>query len=132
MDKRYIKIFGDLALSTANTAKAVMGYNQKQNDEKGVETATTMYNDFTDLAQRIKDAGDDYKMNKADAAKLLVGTAIMVNQLQEQLNIRKNAIEGYQVDIAPKLQKVLDSATDDNEAKQIAEENFIIENKENI
>jgi hypothetical protein len=69
-------------------------------------------------------------MNKADAAKFLVGAMVQVNHLQDKINSIKSAIKGYQEDLIPKLKEIVDNTKDDEEASKLAEEKFIIENKE--
>ena len=123
MDKKYITLFKDLAQATSASAEAVMDYDRQKGDEQGLATATTMRNDFQELADRIDDS---YIINKNDAARLLVGAMIQVNQLQDRINNLKKAITGYQTDIIPKLQKLVD-AQNDEAAQKLAEENFIIE-----
>ena len=123
MDKKYITLFKDLAQATAASAEAVMDYDRQKGDEQGLITATTMRNDFQELTNRIDDS---YIINKNDAARLLVGAMIQVNQLQDRINNLKKAMTGYQTDVIPKLQKLID-AQNDEAAQKLAEENFIIE-----
>jgi ABC-type transporter Mla subunit MlaD len=130
MDKKYITLFKDLAQATAASAETVIEYNQSKNDEKGVTTATTMRDDFQELVDRIKEAGDDYAMTQPDAARLLVGSMVMVNQLQDRIAALRKAVAGYQTDVIPKLQEIVDKAGSDNElAQKMANEKFIIEEK---
>jgi len=127
MDKKYITLFKDLAQATAASAETVMDYDREKGDEKGLETATIMRDDYQELASRINETG--YEITKSDAAKLLVSAMIMVNQLQDRLNNIKKAMVGYQTDVIPKLQEIVDAKTDDDVHK-LAEEKFIIENNE--
>ena len=123
MDKKYITLFKDLAQATASSAETVMDYDREKNDQKGLETAQIMRDDFQDLFARIDVT--EYVLSKADAAKLLVGAMIQTNQLQDRINNLKKAMVGYQTDTIPKLQAVV-AAKNDEEAAKIAEENFII------
>lgn len=125
MDKRYVTLFKDLAQATAASAEAVMDYDREKGDEKGLATATIMRNDFQALADSIDNLMQDYQLNKADAARLLVGAMIQVNQLQDRINNLKKAMTGYQTDVIPKLQEIVD-AEDDEAASKIADEKFII------
>ena len=125
MDKQYVTLFKDLAQATAASAEAVMDYDREKGDEKGLETATIMRDDFQALTDRINEGGEAYNMNKADAAKLLVGAMIQVNQLQDRINNLKKAMTGYQTDVIPKLQEIVD-AENDEDASKIADEKFII------
>ena len=130
MDKRYITLFKDLAQATAVSAEQVMDYDKAQNDEKGFETAKIMRDDYQELTDKLVENGENFVMTKPDCARLLVGAMIQVNQLQDRLNSLKKAMTGYQTDLIPKLQDVLDGAEDDEAIAQLANEKFIIENNE--
>lgn len=131
MNKKYVILFKDLAKATAISAESVMDYDRQKGDEKGLETATIMRNDFQELADLINTAGDDYVPTQPEAARLLVGAYVMANQLQDKINALKKAMAGYQTDIIPKLKKIVDEAgADEEKAKQMANELFIIENEE--
>ena len=125
MDKKYITLFKDLAQATAASAEQVMDYDRTKNDEKGLEAATIMRDDFQDLANRI--GVENYTINKTDAARLLVGTMIQTNQLQDRIEVLKKALAGYQTDVIPKLQELVDAENNETVIK-LAEEKFIIEN----
>jgi hypothetical protein len=52
---------------------------------------------------------------------------VMVNQLQDKVNALRKAITGYQTDVIPKLQEIVDNAGSDDElARKMANEKFII------
>lgn len=125
MDKSYIALFQEIAKSTAVSAETVMDYDREKGDENGLKTATIMRDDYQTLADSFN---DEYKMSKNDAAKLLVGSMIIVNQLQDKINGLKKAITGYQTEAIPKLQKIVDETKTDEEASKMADELFIIEN----
>ena len=130
MDKKYIELFKNLAQATAATAEQVMDYDRQKNDEKGLETATIMRDDFQALADIISTYGENYQINKSDVAKLLVAATIQVNQINDRINNLKQAMTGYQTDVIPKLQEVLDNAKSDEDATKLANEKFIIENND--
>ena len=131
MDKKYVILFKDLAKATAISAESVMDYDRQKDDKKGLETATIMRDDFQALVDIIDKAGDDYAPTQPEAARLLVGAMIMVNQLQDKINTLRKAMTGYQTDVIPKLKEIVETAgTDDELARKMANEKFIIENKE--
>ena len=127
MDKKYIDLFKELARATAVSAEQVMDYDKAQEDEKGFETAKIMRDDYEALYDRLT---EDYEMNKADAAKLLVGVMIQLNHLQDKITAIRKATTGYQTDIIPKLQEIVDNTETDEDAAKMANEKFIIENNE--
>ena len=128
MDKKYIELFKNLAQTTAATAETVMDYDHQKDDQKGLETATIMRDDYQALAESLDNLKEDYEINKVDAARLLVAAMIQINQIQSRINNLKQAMVGYQTDVIPKLQEVVD-ASDDEAASKLANEKFIIENE---
>ena len=128
MDKKYVTLFKELAQATAATAETVMDYDRQKGDEKALATATMMRDDFQALADAI--TGDDYAPGKNEAARLLVGAMILANQLQDKINALKTAMAGYQTDVIPKLKEIVDNAQNDDEARQMANEKFVIIEKE--
>jgi len=126
MDKKYITLFKELAQTTAASAETVMDYDREKGDQKGLDTATIMRDDYQALADKLD---EEYQINKTDIAKLLVGAMIMTNQLQDRINNLKKAVTGYQTDVIPKLQKIVDEAKNDEEVTKMANELFIIEDK---
>lgn len=128
MDKKYVTLFKELAQATAATAETVMDYDRQKGDERALETATMMRDDFQALADAITE--DDYAPGKNEAARLLVGAMILANQLQDKINALKTAMAGYQTDVIPKLKEIVDNAQNDDEARQMANEKFVIIEKE--
>jgi len=127
MDKKYIELFKNLAQATAVTAEQVMDYDHSKNDEKGYDTAKIMRDDYQALTDSIDSLSEKYQPTKSDIAKLLVAAMVQTNQLQNRIDALKKAMTGYQTDVIPKLQEVLDKAENDNDAVRLAEEKFIIE-----
>ena len=126
MDKKYITLFKDLAQATAVSAETVMEYNQQKGDEKGVETATLMRDDYQALTDKIAELQENYKMNRSDAARLCVGAMIIVNQLKDKIESLKKAVTGYQTDIIPKLQEIVDNTKTDDEVAEKADATFVL------
>ena len=124
MDKKYITLFKDLAQATATSAEQVMEYESQQNNEKGITDATVMRDNFQSLADRI--VAEDYAMSRRDATNLLIGALVQTNQLQTRINTLKKAMTGYQTDIIPKLEQIIDAKEDEDIVKK-ANELFIIE-----
>ena len=110
MDKRYIELFTLIAQSTANIAEKVMEEHEKNGEDKGRQTAETMSNDFLNLHDKL---GTDEALNKADYARLLVGAIIVTNQLNARIENEKKALQGYKIDIIPKLDQINNAETTD-------------------
>lgn len=121
MDKRYVELFTLIAQTTANLAEQVMEEHKKNNEEKGYQTAEIMRNDFLNLHDKL---GTDKVLDKADYARLLVGAIIVTNQLDARIKSEQKALQGYKIDIIPKLDQI--NNADASETTELAESLFEI------
>lgn len=121
MDKKYIELFTLIAQSTANIAEQVMEEHKKNGEEKGYQTAETMRNDFLNLHDKL---GTDEVLSKADYARLLVGAIIVTNQLNTRIKNEQKILQGYKIDIIPKLDQI--NNADASKIKELAESLFKI------
>lgn len=113
MDKRYTELFALIAQTTANLAERVMEEHKKNSEDKGYQTAEAMRNDYLDLHDKLD---SNEVLNKADYARLLVGAIIVTNQLEARIKNEQKALQGYKIDIIPKLDQINNA-----EATEIAE-----------
>lgn len=121
MNKKYVDLFTLIAQTTANLAEQVMEEHKKNNEEKGYQTAETMRNDFLNLHDKL---GTDEVLDKADYARLLVGAIIVANQLDARIKNEQKALQGYKIDIIPKLDQI--NNADASETTELAESLFEI------
>lgn len=127
MDKKYVHLFKEIAHATEVMAEKVVEANRIKKDEKGEQTAKIMHDDYIKLYDRIRaDDFDSDTLTKAEYARLLVGTLIVVNNLQERIKAEQSAIQGYKTDVIPKLQRIIDEAENDEKATALANEIFVI------
>lgn len=122
MDKRYRNLFTLIAQTTANTAEQVMDLHKTNNEEKEYQTAEIMRDDYMHLHDKLVTEED---LKKADYARLLVGTIIVVNQLESKIKSEQKALQGYKIDIIPKLDQI-NNELDEEKALQLASEIFEI------
>lgn len=127
MDKKYIQLFKELCKTMTLLAEQVMDYNHSQKDNKGEETAQIMRDDYQKLYDRIEAKDfDSNSLRRADFAKLLVGAVVVMQNLEEQVKQRQKAIQGYKIDLIPKLEKVVNETETTEEALEKAKEIFQI------
>ena len=127
MDKKYVELFRDLAQATAVAAEQVMEYDKSQGEDEAFEAAKLMRDRYQELAENLNTHGENYQLKKTDVAELLIAAVTQQTQIEERIENLRKALVGYQTDVTPKLQKILDAANDDNEAANLANENFILE-----
>ena len=127
MDKKYVELFRDLAQATAVAAEQVMEYDKSQGEDEAFEAAKLMRDRYQELAENLNTHGENYQLKKTDVAELLIASVTQQTQIEERIGNLRKALVGYQTDVTPKLQKILDAANDDNDAANLANENFILE-----
>lgn len=119
MDKTYRTLFATIAHAIEVNAERVMEVNKQKNDEKGYQTAETMRADYATLYDNL--STDAYQPTKADFARLLIGCSIVVTQLAAKIKKDQEILNAYKVDTMPKLQQVVNAATDEDMEKLVTE-----------
>ena len=82
MDKKYIELFTLISQRIANLAEQVMNEHEDKGESKEQETAKTMREDYLNLHDKLT---AEKELEKADFARLLVGTIIVTNQLETRI-----------------------------------------------
>ena len=132
MNEKYLTLFREIVHSTELLAERVVDYNKKKEDTKGAETAETFRNDYAALFDKLRQEGlDPDTITRAEWIRILVGTMIVANNLNEQINASQKALQGYKIDLIPKLNRIIDETKTDEEAKNLANELFQIKENSN-
>lgn len=127
MNQKYIELFREIAHNTEIMAERVMEYDKQKDDKEGLKTAETMRNDFSNLYDKIR--ADNFKpetLTRAEWAKILVGSMIVTNNIEQQLENQRKALQGYKMDLIPKLNRIMEETKTDEEATKLAENLFEI------
>lgn len=128
MDKKYKELFSLIVQTTANIAEKVMDLHKKNDEEKEYQTAETMRNDYLNLYDKLATNVD---LNKADYARILVGTIIVATQLENKIKSEEKALQGYKINLIPKLDQINNAETEEK-ALELANKLFeIVEEEEN-
>jgi hypothetical protein len=126
MDSRYLELFTLIAQQIANLAEQVMNDHQDKGETKEQETAQTMRDDYLNLHDKLT---SNQELNKADYARILVGAIIIANQLTARIQNEQKALDGYKLDIIPKLDQINNAEYDDVPA--LAEKLFAVKEESN-
>lgn len=121
MDNKYISLFSELTKANIMFAEQVERYDRQLNDEKGANNAQLMREDFMLLDNRIADGST---LQKNDYVKLLVCALTVSNSLLEKIKTYQTALQGYKTDLIPKLQRIVEETSTDEEAQNLANELF--------
>ena len=73
---------------------------------------------------------DDTTLTRAEFARLLVGATIVTGNLETQIKNLQTAVNGYKNTIMPMLQRVFNESEDDAGAQKLAQELFMIQEKD--
>ena len=122
MDKKYRELFTLISQSVSNLAEQVMNDHQDKGEDKQQETAQIMRDDYLNLHNKLV---NEEELNKADFARLLVGAIIVTNQLDARIKNEQKALDGYKVDVIPKLDRI--NNIEEEEVASLAEELFKIQ-----
>lgn len=125
MDKRYRELFTLISQSVSNLAEQVMNDHQDKGEEKQQETAQIMRDDYLNLHNKLTNGEE---LDKADFARLLVGAIIVTNQLDARIKNEQKALDGYKIDIIPKLDRI--NNTEADQVASLAEELFKVKEEE--
>ena len=123
MNEKYITVFKQMCQTVSALAEQVMDYNKKNNNDKGYETAEKMRNMYMTLEDKFVN-GDE--LSRVDFVQLITVSYIVMNNIQTRIENEQKALEGYKVDLLPKLSRIMNETSDDESARKLAEELFSI------
>lgn len=127
MDKIFIKLFTEVVHATEVLSEKVMEYDKEQGQLQGYDTAKKMREDYAILYDKMREDNFEVnQLNKSDVSKILIGTAIVAQNLENQLQNYKAVIDNYTTNIIPKLTKVIDESKTDEEMIELLEKTFEI------
>lgn len=124
MNKEYQNLFKELAHAVELLAEQVMEYDHNHNDDKGEKTAQIMRDDFATLTDKL--SAEELVLERNDYIKLLTGTYIIINNLEDKITNIRNTINGYKTNVNAKLQRIMNETKTDEEANILANELFNI------
>jgi len=126
MDSKYLELFTLITQQVANLAEQVMNDHQDKGETKEQETAQTMRDDYLNLHDKLT---SNQELNKADYARVLVGAIIIANQLATRIQNEQKALDGYKLDIIPKLDQI--NNTEYDEVPVLAAKLFTVKEESN-
>ena len=127
MHPKYVELFKEIAHTTEVLAEQVMEYDRTKKDESGEKTAQTMRDDFCAIYDTMR--AEDFSPNsltKSEFIKLMVGTLIVINNIESRITNEKKAIENYKTEVLPKLERIINESETDEAAVTLANDLFSI------
>lgn len=123
MDKNYLKLFEAIVSAAEVLAEKVMAYDEEKNDLDGKRAAQIMREDYANLNDKMR-KNEDVELTKADYAKLLVAAYVVSNNMEIQLKNLQKTLDNYKLTIIPRLGRINDETSNDEEAQKLANELF--------
>lgn len=117
---QYKELFAQICKTTRSLAEQVADYDTTNHDEKGANAALVMRDDFDHLAEKIT---NNEQLDKNDYVKLLLGSMVVSNNLQDRKDMLEKALNNYKIDVIPKLERVVNESTDQT-LKELVDELF--------
>ena len=122
MDKKYNQLFTLITQVVSDIAEQVMTAHKGDEDPTQYNAATTMYTDYLALNKKLKEI---QPLTKPDYARLLIGSVMVITQLESRIKNDEAALTEYKEDLLPKLGEINEADTEE-EAIKLAEELFSI------
>ena len=105
MNTKYKELFTLIAQTMETTAETAMEQNKKNNDLEAYKTAKEMREKYVRLHDLLTSETIDYKLEKNDLIDLVIGTTVIMKQLNLRMEQLRLSYEGYEKDLLPKLQE---------------------------
>ena len=121
MNDLYMPLFSEIALAAEIAAEQVKEYDEKKNDIEGLKAAQAMHQDYITLGEKLR---KKEALQRNDFIKLLLGSMIATNNMETRLELLQKTINKYKTLITPKLQRIMNETTTDEEAQNLANELF--------
>lgn len=126
MNERYIKLFTELAHSLELLTERAIEEEKGTGDNKALTSAITMRKNYMSIYDKLR-GNKITDLAMSDFAHLYVAGGILINQLESKRKALEVAIQGYKLDILPKLNRILNETKNDEDAIKLANELFSIE-----
>lgn len=125
MNQQYLELFKGVTHAAELLAEQVSQYNLEQGTKKQADLALTMRDDYRSLKEKFEDENfNGESLTRADYAKLLVCAWVVSQNLEERIKQIEKALQGYKIDLLPKLNRILEETENTFQANKLAKELF--------
>ena len=107
MNEKYKTLFALIAQNMENIAERVMEDNKAKNDMQAYKTAKEMRSKYARLHDLLTSKTVEYTPVKNDIIDLYIGANIVTQQIEACMKNEQAAIQGYKLDLIPKLAKAM-------------------------
>jgi len=126
MDKQYLKLFIELSQAMEALTEEVRNLDIDKGKEDEAANADTLRDSFVALSNKLTASDFNGELTRAEYARLLIGAIVIQRHIEARIQKLNTGLKGYKVDIVPKLERILNETTnEDNEKLQtLAKELF--------
>ena len=107
MNEKYKTLFALIAQNMENIAERAMEDDKANNDIQAYKTAKEMRSKYARLHDLLTSKTIDYTLVKNDIIDLYIGANIVTQQIEARIKNEQAAIQGYKLDLIPKLAKAM-------------------------
>ena len=107
MNEKYKTLFALIAQNMENIAERAMEDDKAKNDMQAYKTAKEMRSKYARLHDLLTSKTVEYTLVKNDIIDLYIGANIVTQQIEARVKNEQAAIQGYKLDLIPKLAKAM-------------------------
>ena len=107
MNEKYKTLFALIAQNMENIAERAMEDDKAKNDMQAYKTAKEMRSKYARLHDLLTSKTVEYIPVKNDIIDLYIGANIVAQQIEARVRREQTAIQGYRLDLIPKLEKAM-------------------------
>lgn len=107
MNEKYKTLFALIAQNMESVAERAMEDDKAKNDMQAYKTAKEMRSKYARLHDLLTSKTVDYTPVKNDIIDLYIGANIVAQQIEARVRREQTAIQGYRLDLIPKLEKAM-------------------------
>ena len=107
MNEKYKTLFALIAQNMENIAERAMEDDKAKNDMQAYKTAKEMRSKYARLHDLLTSKTVEYIPVKNDIIDLYIGANIVAQQIEARVRREQTALQGYRLDLIPKLEKAM-------------------------
>ena len=107
MNEKYKTLFALIAQNMESIAERAMEDDKAKNDMQAYKTAKEMRAKYARLHDLLTSKTVEYTLVKNDIIDLYIGANIVTQQIEARIKREQAAVQGYKLDLIPKLEKAM-------------------------
>ena len=122
MNEKYKTLFALIAQNMESIAERAMEDDKANNDMQAYKTAKEMRSKYARLHDLLTSKTVEYIPVKNDIIDLYIATNIVAQQIETRVRREQTALQGYRLDLIPKLEKAMENEDEIEKIFTIQEE----------